>query len=106
MIKVKNDNTQKVLADLKKAIKQSLLESGEVALKTAQEKVPYRTGKLKRSLATKMDGDNKVEIGSYDVAYNVYVEAGTSRRPATPYLRPAIVDNENKIKNIFKNNFS
>lgn len=104
MINVTVNNTPQVLGKLKSAIRKSLLESGEVVLNTAKEKVPYDTGRLQRSLNAKMNGDDQVQIGSADVEYNIYVECGTSKMKAQPYLLPALKNNESKIKSIFESN--
>lgn len=62
----------------------------------ARRTVPVLSGDLKRSIIVQVDtGENPVlQVGvDEDVAgvdYGVYVEEGTSRMAAQPYLRPAL----------------
>lgn len=105
-VRVENDHTQEVLKALKDGIRRSLLESGKLVLTSAQAAVPVDTGKLKRSLYSEMKGDSEVEIGSRNVAYNIYVECGTSKMGAQPYLLPSAVNNEGQIASIFRSNLS
>lgn len=102
-IEVRVNNTPEVLAKLKAGIKSALEESGNLVENGAVTRCPVDTGRLRNSINHKMVGDNKVEIGS-DVEYAGYVEIGTSKRRKTPYLRPALEDNESAIKSIFENN--
>ena len=57
----------------------------------AQDIVPVRTGQLRDSIEV-FDGDDKNEklIGSVTTTYALFVELGTSRMDAQPYLRPAL----------------
>lgn len=51
-----------------------------------------QTGRLRASIYLKVDEDSRglfAEVGS-DVEYARYVEMGTDRAPAYPYLRPAL----------------
>lgn len=67
-----------------------IVRMGERILAYAQEIVPVRTGKLKASLKMEIDEAAKtVRIGS-DLDYSVYVELGTSRMQAQPYLIPSL----------------
>lgn len=54
----------------------------------AKRVVPVDTGNLKNSLQTQMVSDLEAEVGTV-VEYGPYVEFGTSRQPAQPYLGPA-----------------
>lgn len=51
--------------------------------------VPVDTGKLRRSIEKKKEGD-KVTVGPRGVDYAEFVEKGTSRTPAQPYVQPTI----------------
>lgn len=51
--------------------------------------VPVDTGKLRDSIKKEGDGLN-VTVGPRGVDYAAYVEYGTSRSPAQPYVRPTI----------------
>ena len=57
-----------------------------------------RTGRLRSSLTYEpLDGEPAVLVGT-DVEYAKYVEAGTMKMPARPYLRPAIVNHIQEYK--------
>jgi HK97 gp10 family phage protein len=61
---------------------------------------PVDTGNLKGSLTHKVDKpDKEVHIGT-NVDYAAYVEKGTSRMRAQPYLEPAVMNNVSNIKQI------
>lgn len=51
--------------------------------------VPVDTGKLRDSIS-KEGGGLHVTVGPRGVEYAEYVEYGTSRAPAQPYVRPTI----------------
>ena len=57
----------------------------------ASNKVPVLTGNLKRSIHTEVEdeGDNVNALIGTDVEYAPFVEYGTSKMNAQPYLRPA-----------------
>lgn len=65
----------------------ALHQAGEAVADRARGYVPVRTGALKASIEV-IDGDGYVLVGS-SMHYAVYVELGTSRMSARPYLRPA-----------------
>jgi HK97 gp10 family phage protein len=51
--------------------------------------VPVDTGKLRDSISKEVNGMN-VTVGPRGVDYAAFVEYGTSRGPAQPYVRPTI----------------
>ncbi|MBI5697133.1 MAG: hypothetical protein HZC29_01220 [Thaumarchaeota archaeon] len=63
----------------------------ERSLTYADQMVPVRTGKLKRSLKIMIDEENKEGMLYSDVDYSIYVEVGTSKMTAQPYLVPALL---------------
>ena len=64
----------------------------------AQENAPVDTGTLRGSITHEVEGRFAV-IGT-PVEYATHVELGTSRSRAQPYLRPAIEENRDTIKQI------
>lgn len=85
-----------------------LIEVGKFVRSKAIENITIqraiRTGNLKNSITYKLDlkGDfKKVFIGT-NVEYAPYVEFGTVKMKAKPYLRPALMNNINEIRTIFK----
>lgn len=58
----------------------------------AKQLAPVDTGRLRSSIATEMSRDSKgvvAYVGS-NVEYAIYLEMGTSRMAARPYLIPAL----------------
>lgn len=69
---------------------------------TPESKTYIRTGRLRNSLTHSVAMDEKaVYIGSA-VEYAAYVELGTSRMRARPYLRPAVANYTDEYKNLVK----
>ena len=61
-------------------------------------RAPVDSGNLKNSLAYDVQGDEG-RVGT-NVEYGPYVEQGTSKQGAQPYLRPAVDENIPQIKSI------
>jgi len=75
-----------------------------VVVKTAKQNVPVDKGDLKKGVikrstkGAKTQGSVKVSVGpSTEVFYGMFLEFGTSKIPATPWLRPAVDDNANAV---------
>lgn len=67
-----------------------------------------QTGRLRSSIIHQVskDGDDIVaEIGT-NVAYGKYLEFGTEKMPAYPWLFPAVEQNRDRIKDILKGEFT
>lgn len=65
-----------------------LAHLGEEVAADAKAACPVRTGNLRDSIASRMDGDTAVVFS--DVPYAAYVEEGTRHMAAEPYFRPAL----------------
>lgn len=63
---------------------------------------PVDTGRLRGSLTNEIESKAKDIVGRVGskVKYAPYVELGTSKMPAQPYLRPALHKNESRIKKL------
>lgn len=70
---------------------QVLEEAGNDIADGMRARVPVRTGRLYMSI-TVMKYRGKVVVGPVDVPYALYVEYGTSRMAARPYIWPAAQD--------------
>lgn len=55
----------------------------------AKDAVPVDTGTLKNSIATEFEPSGLVGLISPHTEYAIYVEYGTRRMRAQPYMRPA-----------------
>ena len=96
------DNTDEILAEVDRLIKRKLERSALLVQRTAKQLCPVKTGTLRRSITHVMALDGKsVYIGS-NIEYAPYVEIGTSKMAAKPYLRRALEANIIRIRKIFK----
>lgn len=88
-VSVRRDDTDQVIGGIDSAIGVALEKIGLLAEGYAEARCPVDTGNLRASITHEVDaGDNAVYIGT-NVEYAPYVELGTSRQKAQPFLRPA-----------------
>ena len=68
----------------------------------AKTRAPVDTGRLKNSISGRVTiGVKQIEGEVFtDVEYAPYIEFGTERAKAQPFLRPALYGNEDKITTI------
>lgn len=101
MAKVKiTSNKYKILREINVNIPLALEKCGSVAERYAKAKCPVDTGRLRNSLTHEVDmSQGAVFIGT-NVVYGPYVELGTKRQRAQPYLKPAVVDHMDEYKRI------
>lgn len=75
---------------------------GQIALEQAKRNCPVDTGALKQSLhltegnATKTKATVQVDYDK-SLKYGTHVELGSRNRPANPFMRNAVDDNQNQI---------
>lgn len=81
-------HTDEALDGKNEAIARALETIGLIAEGYAKIACPVDTGRLRNSI-THQRGDNFIAIGT-NVEYAPYVEMGTSRMKAQPYLGPAV----------------
>ena len=75
---------ENVLERLQKDIEKAAL----TLEKNAKQNCPVDTGKLRASITTEV-GNLEAEVGT-NVEYALYVEFGTSKQSAQPFMRPAL----------------
>lgn len=78
--------------------KYAVEEISRVVYDTPESPNYVRTGRLRNSISHARD-DTAAYIGT-NVEYAPYIELGTSRMKARPYLRPAIQENVEEYKHI------
>lgn len=101
-VKVNEDNTDKVTEGIESAIAVALEKIGLLAENYAAKKCPVDTGNLRGSITYEVDtADNAVYIGT-NVEYAPYVELGTSRQKAQPFLRPAASEHGAQYRQVLK----
>ncbi len=105
------NNFDQAIAQIESKIAQALESVGEYAEGQAKVLCPVGQyddgrvgGRLRSSISHKTDGKKEVIIGT-DVEYATFVEKGTSRQKAQPYLTPAVENNAENIKSIITSTF-
>lgn len=95
---VAEDNSREVSAAIEAAVSRSLEKIGLAAEGYAKRKCPVDTGNLRNSITHAVEGDSAY-VGT-NVEYAPYVEMGTSRTAAQPFLRPAAADHQATYRKI------
>jgi len=90
-----------------RALRKATKAGAEVIVQEARNKAPYKTGKLKRAIRSKFGQARgrivTVEIGPAPRAhYGGFLEVGTSRMPAQPFLRPAMDETKQEAVDILR----
>ena len=88
----------KVIRAAEQAKVKALTKAALVVEDQAVSLVPVDTGNLKNSITHQVKGD-EARIGT-NTDYGPYLEFGTRKMPAQPYLRPAMDKNKNNIQKI------
>ncbi len=103
-IKLKTDNTELIKQATRQAVRVALEAVGlqaENNTKTQITKVgAVDTGRLRNSITHTSDEDTAY-VGT-NVEYAAYVEYGTSKMAARPYLKPAVNNNAAQYRAIFE----
>lgn len=95
------DNSADVLVALENAVRLGLEATGMTAEGYAKEKAPVDTGRLRNSVSHMSDGE-AVYIGT-NVEYAPYVELGTVKMAARPFLKPAVAEHADEYRKIMEN---
>jgi HK97 gp10 family phage protein len=100
------DRSPEVRRALEAAMARGLEVIGMVAETHAKEEITEKravdTGRLRNSITYAVKKkENAVYIGT-NVKYGPYVEHGTSRMPARPFIRPAATEHGKEYKQIMK----
>lgn len=93
-----NSNVGDVIAAKDEAVAAALEAIGLQAEGDVALLAPVDTGRLRASITHEVDGD-AVNVGT-DVEYASYVEYGTSKTKAQPFLEPAITENMDSYQQI------
>ena len=96
------DNTNDVLFGLDTAIDRALARIGFQAEGYAKDLCPVDTGRLRGSITNEVASEEKAVYIGTNVEYAPYVELGTSRQRAQPYLKPAAANHRRTYENILK----
>lgn len=97
------------------AAQAALLQTGKDILDTARQLVPVDTGALKQSGGVNVQSSTVIEVGfgspgtfrtgpkREPEVYAPYVEYGTSKMAAQPFLTPAFAQNESTFRKRLEN---
>lgn len=95
-----NDNSSEFKAAMERVTEAALEAIGQKAEGYAKADCPVDTGRLRNSISHSVDtGGKSVYIGT-NVEYGIYVEMGTRRMPARPYLKPAAANHGSEYRSI------
>lgn len=96
------DNSQKFLDALPEAIERALESIGMIAETHAKENSPVDTGRLRNSISHATSKNEQAAFIGTNVEYAPFVELGTSKQKAHPYLRPAILNHQKEYEELAK----
>lgn len=101
-VTVNEDNTREVSALIVSALDRAMEEVGLAAEGFAKRKCPVDTGNLRNSITHAVESaEDAVYVGT-NVEYAPYVEMGTSRTAAQPFLRPAATEHGETYRRIVR----
>ncbi len=90
-----NGSLSDLAAGIEAAVSEAIAAGAEVVAGGARSICPVDTGALQASIAVSQSGTNAQISANTD--YAAYVEFGTSKMAAQPYLVPSLLGNENTI---------
>lgn len=93
------DNFDEIRRDLERANRRGLKAVAMSLEGYAKSGTPVDTGRLKGSINHRTTEDSAI-VGT-NVEYSEYVEYGTSRQKAQPFMRPALYDNDDRMKSLY-----
>lgn len=89
----------KAIKSVEDAVSKALTASALIVEGQAKALVPVDTGNLRNSITHEVEG-KEARVGT-NVEYAPFIELGTSKQTAQPYLNPALEMNKGNIKKIF-----
>lgn len=101
LVEVRENNTEAFKAALNEAVARALETIGLAAEGHAKAKCPVDTGRLRNSI-THVQLDAHHEAIGTNVEYGRYVELGTSRADAQPFLVPAASEHSSEYRAIMR----
>lgn len=79
-------------------VKAATLQGAEMIADDARNRVPVRSGKLKRSIKARRSEKNEFgAVAGSDEFYSRFVEFGTQKTTAQPFLFPAFKANRKRV---------
>ena len=109
-VMVVTDNTEQVTRAISSALEAALEEIGLAAEGFAKKNLTKNhsvdTGRLRNSVTHAINMDEQAVYIGTNVEYGPYVELGTSRSKAKPYLVPAGTEHKADYERIMRKNMS
>ena len=99
-IEVTEDNTDEVISAKDAAVMRALEAIGLQAEGYAKLKAPVDTGRLRNSITHSLAPEEEAVYIGTNVEYAPYVEYGTRRTKAQPFLKPAVQNHAEEYKRI------
>lgn len=96
------DNSKQFVDAMKYSAMRALETCGLTAEGYAARLCPVDTGNLRNSITHLVQSDEPAAYIGSNVEYAAYVELGTYKMKAQPYLKPAIADHVNQYKQIIE----
>lgn len=101
------DNSKEVEEAMKQAKKEALKQMGDFAVQMAQNYAPVDTGNMRGSIRheaidedTEYYGTSNTQARLKPVDYAVFVELGTNKMKAQPFIRPAAENHRSELQSI------
>lgn len=101
-VKIQADNTDEIKEAAREAVITALEAVGLQAEGYAKRLCPVDTGNLRNSITHETNAGALEEYIGTNVEYAKYVEYGTSKTKAQPYLKPAANNHADEYKEIFQ----
>ncbi len=98
---ISKDNTEKFFNDVSNDVSANIKKAALLVERDAKLFVPVDTGTLRRSITHEFPDKHTAIVGT-NIEYGEFIELGTSKMPAQPYLRPALAKNIKVIKRLLK----
>lgn len=99
-LKIISDKLPALLAQMPELVMQIVEKTALDIVAQAQEAAPVRTGALRASIGMEMTGPAEATV-SVGVDYGLFVELGTVKMGAQPYLTPAVEANSQPFQDAF-----
>jgi HK97 gp10 family phage protein len=96
-----NSNLAQVIADKIRQTDEAVQEAGINTEAGAKQACPVDTGRLRSSIQYQNTGPAECQVGT-PVEYAAFVELGTSRQSAQPYLFPAFASATTQLEDDLK----
>ena len=93
------DNSDTALSELEEKIEVGLEACGMMMETFAKGKCPVDTGRLRNSITHASNEPKSMSVGT-NVEYGPYVEMGTSKMGARPFIEPSVSDHLSQYKQI------